>query len=188
MVRQHRSKMRLMSNLIYPGGNLWIKRLKHLCILCSVTIQIWVDNIQNEIVLEGERLTALAQSMNEPAIEIYDGLTSAIADVVSKGEKYDTQGWLGRLSIPKSEQIRNSKSGLHVLQENLRRMSYLLHSCGAILLILDILWLGAVAFSFLWIVLDIIKSKVKGPAITIVLLSLLINYILYTLLHQFFNV
>lgn len=159
--------------MIYPG-NIVIKRLKHCFLISSVSLMIFMQNIQS-VVFD------LSKSMALQITEIAPSINEAVdaVETYNSWHNYFTDSWIGEaLQIKhRNNTVLNTINVLEDEQTSIKLVR-LLNLLGWGMLISNFILLVSLIHSLIWLFLDLRHRKNKGFTLGMIILSILFNFLI----------
>jgi hypothetical protein len=160
--------------MFYPG-TLWSKRIKHLVVLSTITLNLYVMRIQDRIIELSNELASKAESISTPAEYAAIAADYSIAPVLSFMESIGAKDTTYLASGKLEQHITNAYS----YSDRVGEIQTALNDAGFVLGILNWIWWLPIAFSVFWLVQDLKYGTYSKTIFVACLCSALINYYIF---------
>lgn len=156
--------------MIYPGGNISIKRVRHCGVIAVLTLTLWMQGLQDAVV---EKAIALATTLAEEQETIVGGLEK----VVYAKDWYD---WIWvQIGYEDDTRENDAVSALSSLSEDSTSALKLLQIMTVILGFTTVLLLLSIGYSCLWLALDLKHRRHKVLTMLMIAVAITINYLIH---------
>lgn len=174
-----------MIKLIYPGSNIWIKRARHLTVLCTISVTLFLNHVQTRLFETGVYIMDLTESGSGAVVASAEYTGEAVERNITAIEQ-SRYGWILNY-FPKTDGMKGGIGELRVFQDKLSYMSGLLNAGATILQWTSIALWVTVGFSALWLLLDLIFGQRRKIVLFLLLLSGVVNMLVHIRLYGIFE-
>lgn len=152
---------------IYPG-NVWKKRITKILILSTIGINLFINVLQERLLISSAKMHTLATSLKDPAKNLKDLTEEKIIPILD----YMENSALSKItnSLPSSKDLNIHIKNYSLLQSTLADNSKMLNFLGMFLKVANIIFWISISFSTVWLLYDIQFGDTK--LITLLLLCL----------------
>ena len=161
-------------NVIYPGS-LWSRRLRHIAILFTISLNLAINTLQNKLIEYTSTVSEWTETSIGTASSFDEKLVKRIKEI-----KETKAGWL--LDYFNYEPKESKKlDGLH---NQVKGFNQAIDLTVKVLQGMSVfIWLSIV-YSIVWLLCDLYYSTRKLPLICVFVLALLINVFIYYYAHS----
>ncbi len=173
--------------MFYPG-NLWIKRVSRLFIICTIGISLFINDLQNILLDIGTEMIELSVSLSDPAVSTAYVMENSIVPALGYIEK-SSLGWvITDYGIPDSQSLQKRIDNAYRLKEVLDQYAPIYKNLSLFLKVISWLFWIPIGLSVLWIFMDIKKSSARYFDIFILACAIWFNIWSYEYLHSYFHI
>lgn len=174
----------LLLRPVYPG-TIWSKRLRHLLILFTISINIFLNQIQNQLFQTAERAINWSESIASPMIA---NAGAAGESLIPKIEAIEASkfGWIiQHFDLLSAQSIEQSVGKMQSLQKQLRSYGGTLQLAATLLAWMQTLLWGTIAYSCIWISCDLYFGRTRRLLLLAIAVAVIVNIAAYAWLHAY---
>lgn len=173
-------------SFFYPGS-LWVKRLGHVTMISLIVANLFVSQLQNQLLQQAQDLGQQVTLVTNPAIDQTEFLASVVLPKLKSMESSQL-GWaLESLGIPRSAELEHSVQELKSWRAELLTFQKMLAIASTVLWWLGILIWTQIVYSTAWIACDLAYGSTRGTTLFLVVTALVVNATSYALITSFLN-
>ena len=173
--------------MFYPGGNIWIKRITHLFVLCTIGINLFINDVQNVLLKVGQDMLIHAGTLSDPAVSAAYVLEKSIVPALAYIEDSRFKWIIGDYGIPDSKSLQERIDSVYELKQILEKYAPIYTNLSLVLKIINWFFWIPITLAGLWILADIIiESKSRAFDIVIMIVAIGFNIASYRYLSDFF--
>ena len=173
--------------MFYPGS-LWLKRISRLIILCTIGINLFINDIQNVLLNIGTEMMELSIKLSDPTVNTAYVMENSIVPALEYIEETSFGYIIADYNIPNSQSLQKSIDSAYRLKNILDKYAPVYKNLSFVLKVISWLFWIPIVLSALWIFMDIKKSSARYFDILVLLGATWFNFWSYEYLHSYFYI
>lgn len=168
---------------IYPDRPIWWKRVLHTFVLCSISGNIFLNQLNNLLYDQAEGLIEATNEMLPSASKVALGLKENVVPAIRYIENSNLDWIVDQFHIPDSKSLEKEIDNITQLEKSCRDYQSIFEVAYFIIWLTNILMWWPILFSARWLFQDLQKGSTKLLTLLFLFIAIVVNIWTYNYLN-----
>lgn len=175
----------LPTGVLYPGGGLTARRFSYLMLVCSISLNCFINKLQDQLFQTATEMLVLADELSAKAD---DAAAVVEVNLLPAWEKFSAstigRSLIERSGLPDAGEIQKKLDQIGRVRSELTAYSSMLRVVAMVLWIGNLIFWVMIARALTWLVMDFRYGRAKALVATGLAASLVINVCTHRVLES----
>ncbi len=168
---------------IYPDRPLWWKRVIHTIVLCSISVNIFLNQLNNLLYQKAEELVQATNDMLPSAVKVAKSLEEHVVPALQYIETSKLVWVAEQFELPSSKSLEQEINNISKLEKTCSTYQSIFLVAYSIVKLTNLLMWWPIIFSLRWLYRDLLSGPTKLLTTLCLLIGVTVNVLMYNYLN-----